>query len=259
MNTKLVILDWAGTAVDYGCFAPVHAFALAFRTVGLNPTPDEIRAPMGMLKRDHIRTMLDMPRLKDQWVAKFGQAPDEGAVEKIYGVFEDSLMQSLSDYASPKPGTVETVARLRAMGIKIGSTTGYTDAMMAVVTKGAADQGYAPDAWVSPDSTEGLGRPYPYMIYVNMARFRITSVQEVVKVGDTVADIQEGKNAGVLSLGVIEGSSVMGYTQAEYEALSQADREAAKAKARQTFLEAGADGVLDTLADLPAWLETQDR
>ena len=28
MNTKLIILDWAGTAVDYGCFAPVGAFAL---------------------------------------------------------------------------------------------------------------------------------------------------------------------------------------------------------------------------------------
>ena len=245
MNAKLVILDWAGTAVDYGCFAPVHAFALAFRTVGLDPTPDEIRAPMGMLKRDHIRTMLAMPRLK--------------AVEKIYGVFEDSLMESLSDYAAPKPGTVETVARLREMGIKIGSTTGYTDAMMAVVTKGAADQGYAPDAWFSPDSTQGLGRPYPYMIYANMAQFQIASVREVVKVGDTVADIQEGKNAGVLSLGVIEGSSVLGYTQAEYEALSQKEKEAAKAKARQTFLEAGADGVLDTLADLPAWLEAQDR
>ena len=259
MNTKLVILDWAGTAVDYGCFAPVHAFALAFRTVGLDPTPDEIRAPMGMLKRDHIRTMLAMPRLKAQWVAQYGQDPDEEAVEKIYGVFEDSLMESLSDYAAPKPGTVETVARLREMGIKIGSTTGYTDAMMAVVTKGAADQGYAPDAWFSPDSTQGLGRPYPYMIYANMAQFQIASVREVVKVGDTVADIQEGKNAGVLSLGVIEGSSVLGHTQAEYEALSQKEKEAAKAKARQTFLEAGADGVLDTLADLPAWLEAQER
>lgn len=97
------------------------------------------------------------------------------------------------------------------------------------------------------------------MIYANMARFQIPSVREVVKVGDTVADIQEGKNAGVLSLGVIEGSSVMGYTQAEYEALSQAEKEAAKAKTRQTFLKAGADGVLDTLAELPAWLEAQNR
>lgn len=259
MKTQLVILDWAGTTVDYGCFAPVRAFALAFQTCGLFPTAEEIRAPMGMLKRDHIRTMLTMERLNTQWRAKYGAEPGEEAVELIYSVFEASLMRSLSEFTAPKPGTLEGVMGLRKLGLRIGSTTGYTDAMMAVVTKGAADQGYAPDAWFSPDSTQGLGRPYPYMIYANMQAFQIPSVQAVVKVGDTVADIQEGRNAGVLSLGVMEGSSVMGYSQAEYEALSQAEKEAAKAKARQTFLEAGADGVLDTLADLPAWLEAQDR
>ncbi len=31
------------------------------------------------------------------------------------------------------------------------------------------------------------------------------SVQAVVKVGDTVSDIREGRNAGVCSLGVLEG------------------------------------------------------
>ena len=53
MMTQLVIFDWAGTTVDYGSFAPVHAFALAFGKFGLTPTVEEIRAPMGMLKRGH--------------------------------------------------------------------------------------------------------------------------------------------------------------------------------------------------------------
>ena len=56
-------------------------------------------------------------------------------------------------------------------------------------------------------------------------------------------------------MGVLEGSSVMGYTQAEYEALPQAERQAAKDRAREIFLAAGADGVLDTLDQLPQWLE----
>ena len=43
-------------------------------------------------------------------------------------------------------------------------------------------------------------------------RVGVPSVQAVVKVGDTVSDIQEGKNAGVRSLGVLEGSSVIGMT-----------------------------------------------
>ena len=54
MKIEAVIFDWAGTTVDYGCFAPVQAFHDAFEAYGLHPTFDEIRQPMGMLKIDHI-------------------------------------------------------------------------------------------------------------------------------------------------------------------------------------------------------------
>ncbi len=64
-NIEAVIFDWAGTTVDYGCFAPVKAFAEVFRQAGIEPTMDEVREPMGMLKRDHIKTMLEMPRIRD--------------------------------------------------------------------------------------------------------------------------------------------------------------------------------------------------
>lgn len=255
MKTKLVVFDWAGTTVDYGCFAPVNAFALAFQSYGLTPTPDEIRAPMGMLKRDHIRTMLAMERLKNQWIAKYNTEPDDDAVERIYSVFEESLMRSLADYTAPKPETVETVAKLREIGLSIGSTTGYTDSMMEVVVRRAAEQGYEPDAWFSPDAVEGMGRPYPYMIYANMQRFQIASVEEVVKIGDTVADVREGKNAGVISLGVLEGSSIVGLSQEEYENLSAEKRQAVLDEARSKLLESGADDVLLNLSELPAWLE----
>ena len=52
MDIKMVVMDWAGTTVDYGCFAPVHAFAKAFEEVGITPTMQEIREPMGLLKMD---------------------------------------------------------------------------------------------------------------------------------------------------------------------------------------------------------------
>ena len=32
---ECIIMDWAGTAVDYGCFAPVAAFIEAFAEKGL--------------------------------------------------------------------------------------------------------------------------------------------------------------------------------------------------------------------------------
>ena len=171
----------------------------------------------------------------------------------------DALKGAEGEQGTNARQAIRRLEALRAQGIRIGSTTGYTDQMMAVVTQGAARQGYAPDAWFSPDSVQGLGRPYPYMIYANMAQFQIPSVADVVKVGDTVADIQEGKNAGILSLGVLEGSSVLGLTQEEYEALPPQDRERVLGRAKETFLAAGADGVLLNLSQLPQWLEEQEK
>ena len=69
-----VIFDWAGTTVDYGCFAPVQAFADSFAEFGVIPTMDEVRAPMGMLKREHVRTMLQMERISGLWKQVHGRS-----------------------------------------------------------------------------------------------------------------------------------------------------------------------------------------
>ena len=72
----------------------------------------------------------------------------------------------------------------------------------------------------------------------------------MVKVGDTVSDIREGKNAGVFTIGVIEGSSEMGVTEAEYEAMSEEQKKEKTAAAAQRFLEAGADAVIGNMSEL---------
>ena len=66
-NIEGVIFDWAGTTVDFGCFAPVRAFLEVFREAGVEANIDEARAPMGLLKRDHIRAMLNTPQLRNRW------------------------------------------------------------------------------------------------------------------------------------------------------------------------------------------------
>ena len=255
---QLVIADWAGTTVDYGCFAPVNAFEKAFQAFDIHPSMDEIREPMGLLKIDHIRAMLNMERIRGQWLEKYGKDPQDGDVIAIYRVFEEKLMESLSEYALPKPGVTEAMEKLRGMGIRIGSTTGYTDEMMDVVKKKAAENGYSPDACFTPDSTGGFGRPYPYMIFSNMKAFAIQSVENVIKAGDTASDIREGKNAGVCSLGIIEGSSMLGLSQEEYEALSAEEKEARHDDVRRRYFEAGADDVLESLSELPEWIRRKE-
>ena len=221
---QAVIFDWAGTTVDYGCFAPVQAFQEAFAHHGVPVTLEETRKPMGMLKRDHIRTMLRMERIARAWEETHGRPAGEEDVEAVYALFEPKLFSILDRFSTPKPFAVETAAALREMGLKIGSTTGYTDSMMHIVAPKAARLGYAPDFWISPDGVGGRGRPDPYMIFENLKALEVSSVKNAVKVGDTVSDIQEGVSAGVWSVGVIEGSSVLGLSQGEYEPLAPEER-----------------------------------
>ncbi|MBW3092034.1 phosphonoacetaldehyde hydrolase [Bifidobacterium sp. 82T10] len=251
---EAVIFDWAGTTVDYGCFAPVRAFQEAFREFGVTPTMEETRKPMGMLKHDHINTMLHMDRIARAWEDEHGAAPTDADVDAVYAHFEPKLLSILNGFADPKPGVVDAVAELRAAGIKIGSTTGYTDKMMEIVVPQAAANGYAPDCWFSPDSTNGFGRPYPYMVFRNLETLGVTDVRRAAKVGDTLSDIREGKNAGVFTIGVTEGSSQMALSEDEFDALSPADQAAARAAARDAFVAAGADAVINTMAELPALL-----
>ena len=77
--------------------------------------------------------------------------------------------------------------------------------------------------------------------------------------GDTVVDIQEGKNAGAWSVGILTGSNLLGLTQAEYQAMAPDELEARKRKAADRYREAGADLVIDSIWDLPAAVEELNR
>lgn len=211
-HIEAVIFDWAGTTVDYGCFAPVQVFTEVFTNAGVAPTPQEVREPMGMLKWDHIRTMLEMPRIKREWIRLYGQAPTDTDADKLYASYEPALLHILTRYADPKPYVVETIEKLRALGIKIGSTTGYTDIMMEIVAPQAA------------------------------------------KAGDTVADILEGKNAGVFTIGILDRSSVIGLSEAEFEALSEDEKNALRKHAEQKYLDAGADAVVQDIRGILEYL-----
>lgn len=251
-----IIFDWAGTTIDFGCFAPVHVFLEIFKAAGVEVTMDEAREPMGMLKRDHITAMLKMPRIQAAWGQKYGRSFNEQDIEDLYGRFQSLLLASLLEYTQPLPEVVETVQALREKGLKIGSTTGYTDSMMEIVRKGAKAKGYEPDFWITPDSTASHGRPYPDMIFKNMEALQLLTPWQVIKVGDTVADIHEGLHAKVWSVGVIVGSSLMGLTYDEYFGLSVIEKNKVIRKTEDAFLAAGADFTIKTMKDLPALIES---
>ncbi len=252
---EAVIFDWAGTTVDFGCFAPVQAFISAFEEFGITPTVEEVRKPMGMLKRDHIKTMMNMERIQKEWIRIHERNFTEEDVDRVYEASENGILKILDGFAKPKPYVLETVKDLREKGIKIGSTTGYTDEMMAIVVPKAEENGYAPDCWFSPNSVGNMGRPYPYMIFKNLQELKVSSVENVIKVGDTVSDIKEGLAAGVITVGVMEGSSIMALSEEQYDVLSAEEKQTACEKVRKVYEDAGADYVIKNMSELPALVE----
>ena len=195
-----------------------------------------------------------MARVIEIYAGAYASGKSETALNRARQYAQLNKPITLVDLDTVEPAyTLRPIANdLRKMGIKIGSSTGYTDAMMDIVVKGAAKEGYSPDFWISPDGVGGKGRPYPYMIFENMKVLGVSSVKNVVKVGDTVSDIREGVSAGVWSVGVIEGSSELGLTQEEFEQMSPEQKEKECCRVEQVFRKAGADFVIDNLSQLPA-------
>ncbi len=247
---ECIIMDWAGSAVDYGCFAPVAAFLKAFEEIGITVTMEEARRPMGMAKIDHIRELFKMENIDRAFRERYQRSWSEEDVIRMNQRFEGFLFASLENYTEPIPGVLETIGKLKEEGLKIGSTTGYTRAMMDVVIPGAAGKGYRTDCCITPDGLPA-GRPQPYMIYQNMISLGIPSTDSVLKYGDTLADIQEGVNAKVWTVGVLLGSNEIGLTPEETQALPVNKLETLKNTVRRRMLQAGAHYVADSICELP--------
>ncbi|MCC6733871.1 MAG: phosphonoacetaldehyde hydrolase, partial [Candidatus Omnitrophica bacterium] len=64
---KAVLLDWAGTTMDYGCMAPAVVFIEVYRRKGVDITIDQAREPMGAHKRVHIQQIARIPAVAERW------------------------------------------------------------------------------------------------------------------------------------------------------------------------------------------------
>lgn len=251
---KAVILDWAGTTIDYGCQAPTAVFIEVFQQRGITITTEEARAPMGMFKRDHIAAITQMPAVAERWIAIHGRPPDEVDVDAMYQSFSPLQMATLADHAVLIPGAREAVEALRLRGLKIGSCTGYTRAMMDVLAPLAAEQGYAPDALVCGDEVRA-GRPAPWMALHNALLLDVYPLAAVVKIGDTPVDMQEGRNAGMWTIGVTLTGNEVGLSQAQVAALTAEDRASLVNAAAENLRKAGAHYVVETTADVLTCLD----
>ncbi len=258
-NVRGLVLDWAGTAVDYGCLGPVSVFLEVFAKQGVEASLAEARAFMGLMKKDHIRGMCNTPSVADKWEAVHGRRPDENDVDRMYADTEPMMVAILDRFADPVPGLLETVEQFRSMDLKIGSSTGYTGPMMDVLVPEAAKKGYSPDSIVCSSDVRA-GRPYPWMCYQNAMNLEIYPMEAMVKIGDTVSDIQEGLNAGMWTIGLSRSGNELGLSKDEADSLPSEELNERLRLIEQRFLDTGVHFVAEDISQCPAIIkEINDR
>jgi phosphonoacetaldehyde hydrolase len=251
---KAVILDWAGTTMDYGCYAPAVVFVQVYERKGVPITMAEAREPMGAHKKVHIRMISKMDAVAERWEKVHGRRPTEDDVDAMFEDFVPLQLACLADYADLIPGCLEAVADFRQRGLQIGSTTGYTGEMMELLLAEAKKRGYEPDASVCATDVPA-GRPYPYMCLKNAIDLQVYPMEAIVKVGDTLPDIDEGLNAGMWTIGLAKTGNEIGLNEAEIAALAPDVYEAKLARAYKRMHQTGAHYVVDSISDVPPLLD----
>lgn len=256
---QAVVFDWAGTVIDFGCRAPVVALREVFAEAGVEITEAEARADMGKAKRDHVRALLAMPRIAGLWAQRHGAASTEADVDRLHDAVEPKMRAAARDCATLIPGAAELAADLRARGVKIGSTTGYTRPMMADILQLAAEQGYAPEVVVCAGET-AQGRPSPLMMWKALVELGAWPARACVKVDDAVVGIGEGLEVGAWTVGLSASGNGVGLSADELASLPPDERMARIEASARALREAGAHYVVESVADLsPVLAEIETR
>jgi phosphonatase-like hydrolase len=198
METRLIVCDIAGTTVSDRDFVAA-SFLGAFLREGLKVDAEEVRPLMGIRKSEAIATVLRSRSISF----------DEAVVARIHDDFVDSMVLFYADSPDiqPLPDVEEFLSDCRDRGVIVALNTGFPRRIADVILDrmGWLDNGWVTDSIASDEVSEG--RPSPEMIHTLMARQGFLDPSTVMKVGDTVVDIQEGRHADCgMVVGVTTGS-----------------------------------------------------
>ncbi|WP_040157098.1 phosphonatase-like hydrolase [Mobilicoccus massiliensis] len=197
---RLATFDMAGTTIDdrHHVYRVLEA---AVNRAGVEPEPAAFQRWMGVEKREAIAGLL----------REAGVEADDARIDELFVWFLDELARSYRDEPPiPLPGVEETLAELRRRGTRVALTTGFSRGIADPIltglgwTAGLDDPDATLDAVVCADEVR-RGRPAPYMIHRAMELTGTLDVAEVSATGDTIADVEAARHAGVLAIGVLTG------------------------------------------------------
>lgn len=254
LHLKAVAFDWAGTTVDHGSRAPAIVFQEIFRRRGITITSAQAREPMGRAKRDHIAAVAAMPPVARAWAERYGAPCGDADIDAMYAEFLPLQKSVLQEHSQVITGVPEAIAHCRQMGLKIGSSTGYTRELMEVVVPRAREQGYSPDCVLCAEDVP-QGRPAPYLLYETAIRLQVYPLWTMVHVDDTPVGIQSGRNAGCWTIGVTRTGNGVGLSVEELAALPEDEVRRLCTVAGETLTSAGAHYLIESVAEVVPILE----
>jgi phosphonatase-like hydrolase len=196
--TKMVVFDMAGTTVDENNVV-YKTLQKVINDAGFNFSLQQVLASGA--GKEKLTAIKDIIALK-------GAIADDSIANKIYKSFVVELAAAYDSFElKPQPGAAATFDALRAKNILVVLNTGYDEkTAVNILEKLCWETGKQIDGLITATDVQN-NRPHPDMILQAMQRFGIENASEVVKVGDSIIDIEEGKNAGcALSIGITTGA-----------------------------------------------------
>jgi phosphonatase-like hydrolase len=202
---KMVVLDMAGTVLNEDNVV-YKTLQKAINETGFTFTLDEVLAEgAGKEKLQAIKSILDV----------YAQVHDENLANDIYNRFIVYLKDAYATLEIlPQDNAEDLFGQLKGKEILVVLNTGYnTETAQTLINKLGWERGVQYDSLVTATDVDH-NRPDPDMIWLAMERFGIVDALEVAKVGDSIIDIEEGKNAGCsLNIGITTGAHTFGQLQ----------------------------------------------
>lgn len=196
---KMIVFDMAGTTIDEQNIV-YKTLQSTIDSNGYQCTLDEVLL-LGAGK-EKLNAISDILKAKN---------PNQDITDVTLQIFEDfkiNLKEAYRDAEIKPLPNVENVFRLlKQKNIKVVLNTGYDYFTAATLLKKLNwKPGLDYDALITADDVKN-GRPAPDMILKIMEIFEIKNPSEIVKVGDSIVDIEEGKAANCgITIGVTTGA-----------------------------------------------------
>jgi phosphonoacetaldehyde hydrolase len=253
---RCVIFDLGGTLIDKFSMSPLVNLRKAFAFQNIPLCNSLVSKDMGMKKFDHICTLSKEVEFKDKFKQVYGRSHDDTDLFNIYNIFCSLQRQSLRMNVDLIPGSKKAIHHLQENDIKVAVNTGFSKDQMNIALDLLHKHDIVPDASVSSTCYNQfnkplLGRPHPHMIHHLMDELQINDPKQVLKVDDTCVGIQEGKNAGCLTVGVARWSIHMNvFSKEEEDLLTDTDIIDKLNESRKTLLKEDPTYVINTLDEL---------